>query len=102
MLRPDLILQHGQQIPNHAQPLREQPDALVHLQVTPHGGVNGLEARFRPHELGGVEHGTLQVDVDAEDEELADLLVDFPAGERDGAREGDLLWQGLSEGDGGA
>jgi hypothetical protein len=84
-----LVFQHLQEIRNDVQPLRQQADSLVHFQVTSDGLVDGFELRFGPHEFGGVEDGALQVDVDAEDEELADLHVDFATGEVDAAGAGD-------------
>jgi hypothetical protein len=84
-----LILQHLQQIRNDVQPLRQQADSLVHFEITSDGLVDGLELGLGPHEFGGVQHRALQVDVDAEDEELADLHVDFAAGEVDAAGAGD-------------
>lgn len=41
------------------------------------------------------------MDVDAEDEELADLHGDLAARERDGTGERDLFGEGAGEGDGG-
>ena len=41
------------------------------------------------------------MDVDAQDEELSDLLMDFPAAEGDGAGQGDLGGERGGEGDGG-
>ena len=76
MTRPHLILQHRQQVSEHIQSLHHQPHALVHLEIAAHSGVDRLELRLRPHELGLVEDGALQVDVDAQNEKLADLLVD--------------------------
>jgi hypothetical protein len=84
-----LILQHLQQIRNNIQSLGQQADSLVHFQVTSDGLVNGFELGLGPHEFGSVEHGALQVDVDAEDEELADLHVDLAASEVDAAGAGD-------------
>ena len=84
-----LVLEHGQQIGDDVQPLRQQAHSLVHLQVAPDGAVDGLELGLGPHELGAVEDGALQVDVDAQDEELADLHVDLPAGQVHGAGQGD-------------
>ena len=101
MFRAHLVLQHGEQIPNDAQPLRQQPDPLVHFEIAPHGRVHRFQTRFRPHELRAVEHGPLQMDVDAQDEELADLLVDLPAVQSDGAGQGDFGGEGGGEGDGG-
>jgi len=89
MCMRQLVFQHLQQIRNDIQPLRQQADSLVHLQITSDGLVDWFELGFGPHEFGGVEHGALQVDVDAEDEELADLHVDFAAGEVDAAGAGD-------------
>lgn len=100
VFRADLILQHGEQVAYHAQAFGQESDSLVHLEIAADGCVDGLQARFGPHQFRGVEHGTLQVDVDAEDEELADLLVDFAAAEGDGAGEGDLLGEGLRHADG--
>lgn len=78
-----LVLQDSQQICDDIQPLRQQPYPLVHLQVAPHSLVHRLQLRFHPEQLGRVEHGTVQVDVDAKNEELADLHVDLGAGEGD-------------------
>jgi len=90
MAMAKLILQHRQQISNDIQPLRQQADSLIDLQIAPYGLVDRLELRLDPEELGGVEHGSVQVDVDAQDEELADLHVYLLSGQRDGARQGDL------------
>jgi hypothetical protein len=84
-----LVFQHLQEICNHVQPLRQQADSLVHFEITSDGLVDGFELGFGPHEFGGVEDRALQVNVDAEDEELADLHVDFAAGEVDAAGAGD-------------
>jgi hypothetical protein len=51
--------------------------------------VDGFELGFGPHEFGGVEDRALQVDVDAEDEELADLHVDLAAGKVGASSAGD-------------
>jgi hypothetical protein len=85
-----LILQHRQQIRDDVQPLRQERNPLVHLEVTAHGLVYGVELGLRPHQLRRVEHGALQVDVDAEDEQLADLHVDLLPGQVDLARRCDL------------
>lgn len=101
MPRPHLILQHRQQIPQHLQPLRQQSHPLIHLQITPHRPIHGFQLRFRPHELRAVEHGALQVDVDAEDEELTDLLRDLRSTECDTTRQRQLRGQRMRRGDGG-
>lgn len=85
MAMTQLVLQHGQQIGNDVQPFGQQADALVHFQVTSYGAVDGFELRLGPHQLRAVENGALQVDVDAQDEELADLHVDLAPSEVDGA-----------------
>jgi hypothetical protein len=85
-----LILQHSQQIRNDVQSLRQQTDPLIHLQIASDGLIHGLELRLDPEELGRVEHRAVEVDVDAQNEELADLHVDLGACEGDGAGEGDL------------
>lgn len=89
--RPHLILEDRQKIRDDIQPLRQQPCALIHLQIAPHGAVDGLKLGFGPHELGGVEHRALEMDVDAQDEELADLHGDLAPGEGDGTGQGDLF-----------
>ena len=99
--RPDLVLQHGQQIAQHVEPLHQQADALVHLEVAAHGAVDGRQLRLRPHQLGRVEHGALQVDVDAQDEELADLLVDGAPRQGDAAGGGEEGGERRRGGDGG-
>ena len=78
-----LILQHSQQIRNDIQPLRQQFHPLIHLQITPHGGINRLQLRFYPEKFGRVEYRAVEVDVDAENEEFANLHVDLFAGESD-------------------
>lgn len=80
-----LILQHLQQICDDIQPLRQETNSLVHLQIASHSLVDGLKLGLSPHQFGRVEDRALQVDVDAEDEELADLHVDFAAGKVDTA-----------------
>lgn len=101
MRMTQLILQHGQQIRNHAHPFLQQPDPLIHLQIPSYRAVDRFQLGLRPHELGSVEDGALQVDVDAQDEELADLHVDFAAREVDAARGGDGAGDGLRGGNGG-
>ena len=91
MAGSDLILQHSQQIGNDIQSFRQQPDALVHFKIAAHGAVDGLELRFRPHELRAIKHRSLQVDVDAQDEELSDLHRDLAPRQRNPAREGNLF-----------
>jgi hypothetical protein len=86
----ELVLQDGQQIRNDVEPFREQADSLVHLEIASHGLVYGFELWLYPEELGRVEDGAVEVNVDAEDEELADLHVDLRSGEGDFARQGDL------------
>jgi len=88
-----LLLEHRQQVGDDIQALRQQADALVHLEVAAHGLVDGLELGLDPEQLRGVEHGAVEVDADAQNEELADLHVDL------GAREGDLARQGELRGD---
>lgn len=85
------VLQHSQQIRNDIQPVRQHRHPLVHLEVRSDGLVHGLEVRLDPEDLGRVENGAVEVDVDAEGEELADLHVDLRAGEQDLARPGDLV-----------
>ena len=89
MCMRQLVFQHLQEIRNDVQPLRQQANSLVHFQIASDGLVDGLELGLGPHKFGGVEDGALQVDVDAQDEELADLHVDFAAGEIDAAGAGD-------------
>lgn len=101
MRMTQLILQHSQQIPHDTNPFLHQLDALIHFQIRPHSLIDRFELGFRPHEFGGVEDGALQVDVDAEDEELADLHVDFAAGEVDAAGAGDGRGDRLRGRDGG-
>lgn len=85
------VLQHSQQIRDDVQPVRQHRHPLVHLKVRPDGLVHGLEVGLDPEDLGGVEDGAVEVDVDAEGEELADLHVDLRAGEEDLSRERDLV-----------
>ena len=101
MRMTQLILQHSQQIPDNTNPLLHQLDPLIHLEIGPDSLVDGFELGFGPHQFRGVEDGALEVDVDAEDEELADLHVDFAAGEVDAAGGGDGRGDGLRGGDGG-
>ena len=84
-----LILQHLQQIRNNVESLGQQTDSLVHLEVTSDGLVYWLQLRFCPHELRGVKDGSLQVNVDPQNEELADLHVDLTASKVDAASAGD-------------
>ena len=86
----ELVLEHSQQIGNHVQPFRQQADPLVHLEIGPHGLVHWFELGFNPKELGRVEDGAVQVDVDSQDEELAYLHVDLRLTERNLARQSNL------------
>jgi hypothetical protein len=45
--------------------------------------VDWLKLRFCPHEFRSVEDGALQVNVDSQNKELADLHVDFATSEVD-------------------
>lgn len=90
MTMAQLVFQNSQQVGNDVQALVQQSHALVHLEIAPHGLVDGLELRLYPEQLGGVEHGPVEVDGDAEDEEVADLHVDLLAGEVDFAGEGNV------------
>ena len=85
-----LVLEHGEQIGDDVEALRQQADALVHLQVAADGLVDGFELGLDPEKLWRVEDRAVEVDVDAQDEQLADLHVDLRAAERDLARQGDL------------
>lgn len=63
-----LILQHLQQICNNIESFCQQTDSLIHLEITPDGLIDWLKLRFCPHEFRSVEDGTLQVDVDSQNE----------------------------------
>jgi len=101
MRMTQLILQHLQQIAHDTDPLLHELDALVHLEIRPYGLVDGVELGFRPHKLRRVEHTALQMDVDAQDEELADLHVDLAARQIDAARARDGRGDRLRRRDGG-
>lgn len=85
-----LLLQHLQQIRNYVEPLGQQADTLVHLEVAPDGLVDGLELWLHPEELRGVENGAVQMDADAQDEEITDLHVDLCPRKVDLARQREL------------
>lgn len=85
MRMTQLILQHGQQIRNNTHSLLQQTYPLIHLQIAPHSLIHRVELRLGPHEFRSVQHGALEMDVDAQDEELADLHVDFSACKVDAA-----------------
>lgn len=72
-----LILEHGEQVRNDIQPLGQETNTLVHFKVASHSLVDRLQLGFNPEQFGGVKHGTVQMDVDAENKELADLHVDL-------------------------
>ena len=99
--RAHLVLQHREQVGQHVEALVEELRARVHLEVGAHRGVDGAEARLGPEQLGRVEHGALQVDRDAQNEELADLAVDGGARAREGAVGGGGGGVGRGAGDGG-
>jgi hypothetical protein len=96
-----LILKHRQQVRNDVEPLRQEPDALVHLEIRPNSLVNRLQLGFDPEEFGSVEHGAIEMDVDAEDEQLPDLHVDLRPGQGYFARQCDLGRYVLAGVDGG-
>lgn len=83
MRMTQLILQDSKQIRNNVDPLLQQADPLIHLQVASHSLIHRLKLWFCPHELGRVENRALKMNVDAEDEELADLHVNLAPGEID-------------------
>ena len=85
-----LVFEHGQQIRNYVQSLRQQAHALVHLEIAAHVLLDRLQLRLDPEKLRRVEHGAVKVNVNAEDEELANLHVDLRAAEVDFARERNL------------
>ena len=95
MRLPQLILQHRQQIRNNAHSLLQQTHPLIHLQIRPHSLVYRLQLRLGPHQFRCIEHRPLQVDVNAQNKELADLHVDLAAGQIDAARAGDGAGNGL-------
>ena len=55
---------------------------------------------FYPEQLGGVEDGAVEVDANAEDEELADLHVDLRSPERNLSRRRYLGWNVFARFDG--
>lgn len=84
-----LVFQHLQQICNDVESLGQQTNSLVHLQVASDSLVNGFKLRLCPHELGSVKDRTLQVYVNSQNEELADLHVNLTTSEVDAAGAGD-------------
>ena len=98
MTRPHLIFQHRQQIRNHIQPLRQQPHPLIHFEIAAHGNIHRLQLRFGPHQFGRVEHRTLQMDVDPQNEKLAYLHGDLSACQGDGPCERYLFRKGAGQG----
>ena len=101
MSMTQLILQHGQQIPHNTHPLLQKRNPLIHLQITPHSLIDWFQLRLRPHQLWRIQHTPLQMDIDPQDEKLADLHVDFAAREVDAARARDGRRDGLRRRDGG-
>ena len=99
MCMAQLVLQDRQQICNDTHSLLQQCNSLIHLQVTPHGLVDRVELRLCPHELGSIQDRALKVYVDSENEQLANLHVDFFSREVDAARRGDLRRYALRRGD---
>ena len=63
-----LVLQHSKQIRNDAHSLLQQRNSLIHLQITSHGLIHWLELWFCPHQLWSIEHGSLQMDIDTQNE----------------------------------
>lgn len=85
------ILEDGKQVGYDVEPIGKQTDSLVHFQVAPDSLVDGFELGLDPKDLGCVEDGAVEVDVDAEGEELADLHVDFRPRKSYLASEGELV-----------
>lgn len=102
MAMRQLILQYRQQISNNVQPLRDEANSLVHLEIAPGGLVKGLQLGLHPEELGGIQHGAVEVDVDSQDEELSDLHIYLFPAQGDFARQGDLGRNVLAGVDGGS
>lgn len=86
----ELVFEHGEQVGNDIHALGQEIDALVHLEIATNGLVDGLEVGLGPEELGRVEDAAVQVDIDTQNEELADLHVDLPPRQRDLSRQRDL------------
>ena len=72
-----LVLEDSQQVRNDVQSFRQQPNALVHLEVAPDSLVHRFKVRLHPKQLGRVKDGAVEVDTDAQDEELANLHIDL-------------------------
>ena len=96
MAMTELVLKHGEEVSDDVETLCQQTNTLVHLQVAPHGLVDWLEVRLNPEQLGGVENTAVEVDVDTENEELADLHIDLLSRQVDLARRRDLGWDVLA------
>lgn len=90
MAMTQLVLEHCQQVCNHVEPLVQQAHPLIHFKIAPHCLVDGLELGLYPEELRGIQDRAVEVDGDAEDEEVADLHVDLFPGEVDFPGEGDV------------
>lgn len=99
MRMTQLILQHSKQITHYTNPFLHQLNPLVHLQITPHSLIYRLELRLRPHKLRRIEHRSLEMDVDSEDKQFADLHIDLAAREVDTASTCDVGGNGLGGGD---
>lgn len=72
-----LIFQDLEKIGNDIESFGEKRHSLIHLQVASNSLVYRIELWFCPHQFWRIEDGSLQMDVDAQDEQLADLHIDL-------------------------
>lgn len=85
-----LVLQHSQQVSNDVQTICQQTNSLVHFQITSHSLVHRLQLRFYPEQLRCVQYRSVEMDVDAENKQLANLHVNLGATQVNLAGQGNL------------
>lgn len=90
-----LVLEHLQQVGNHIQPLGQEANPLVHLEIAAYSLVDGVQLRLSPHELWRIKDRPLKMDIDPQDEELPNLHVDLLARQLDSPRQRNRGWNFL-------
>ncbi|KAI3476589.1 hypothetical protein L1887_61831 [Cichorium endivia] len=86
-----LVLQELQHVLEHLDAGIEQIDALWDLQIAPRGRIERFQIGLPPKDLGAIDDAADEMDVHAQDEQMADLLHDFGGGHADLAALGDAL-----------